>query len=135
MGPRDRPSATNHRGARPMAQAIPSGAPGRAAGPRPVVNFPSRRPPRWRWMLPAALLLILAAVGALYATGQLTTLQRRFLGQTATVTYQTATVSRGTVAETVSATGPIAAAKTLPITFSSSGRLADLKVAVGQTVK
>jgi HlyD family secretion protein len=35
----------------------------------------------------------------------------------------------------VSATGPIAAAKTLPLTFTSSGRLVDLKVAVGQQVK
>jgi HlyD family secretion protein len=118
-----------------MAQAIPSSAPGRTAGPRPVVNFPSRRPPRWRWMLPAALLLILAALGALYATGQLTTLQRRLLGQTAPVTYQTATVTKGGVAETVSATGPISAAKTLPLTFDSAGRLADLEVAVGQPVK
>jgi HlyD family secretion protein len=118
-----------------MAQAVPSATPGRVAGPRPVVNFPSRRPPRWRWAVPAALLLVLAALAALYATGQLTTLQRRLLGQTATVTYQTATVATGTVAETVSATGPVAAAKTLPVNFTSSGRLVDLKVAVGQQVK
>ncbi|HEY3109956.1 MAG TPA: biotin/lipoyl-binding protein [Chloroflexota bacterium] len=117
-----------------MAQAMPNAVPGRTTGPRPVVNFPSRRPPRWRLALPAALLLILAAVGALYATGQLTTLQRRLLGQAATVSYQTATVGKGTVAETVSATGPIAAARTLPVNFGSSGRLVDMKVAVGQTV-
>src|SRR5205085_11287311 len=89
----------------------------------------------WRWALPAALLLLLVTAGVLYATGQLTTLQRRLLGQTAPVTYQTATVSNGTVAETVSATGPIAAARTLPVTFDSSGKLTDLAVTVGQAVK
>jgi multidrug efflux pump subunit AcrA (membrane-fusion protein) len=100
-----------------------------------MVNFPTRRPPRWRWALPVALVAVLAALGALYATGQLTSLQRRVLGQSTQVTYQTATASRGTVAETITATGPIAAAQTLPVSFTASGKLVDLKAAVGQAVK
>src|SRR2546430_1246019 len=103
-----------------MAQAVPVNPPG--GRPGRVVTFPTRRPPRWRWILPAVLLLVLAALGALYVTGQLTTLQRRLLGQSTTPTYQTTTVAKGTVAETVPATGPIAAAQTLPLSFKSSGK-------------
>jgi HlyD family secretion protein len=113
-----------------MAQAMP-----RPIGPRPVVDFPSRRAPRWRWIAPGAVLLLFLVLAFLYMTGQLATLQRRLLGQSIAVTYQTATVSKGTVAETVTATGPVAAAQTLPLSFKSSGKLADLKVSVGQTVK
>ena len=113
-----------------MAQAMP-----RAIGPRPVVDFPSRRPPRWRWIAPGAVSLLCLLLGFLYLTGQLATLQRRLLGQSTAVTYQSATVSKGPVAETVTATGPVAAAQTLPLSFKSSGKLADLKVSVGQTVK
>src|SRR5438552_15071404 len=113
-----------------MAQAMP-----RAIGPRPVVDFPSRRLPRWRWIAPGAVLLLFLLLGLLYLTGQLATLQRRLLGQSTAVTYQSATVSTGAVAETVTATGPVAAAQTLPLSFKSSGKLADLKVSVGQTVK
>jgi HlyD family secretion protein len=113
-----------------VAQAIP-----RAIGPRPVVNFPPRRPPRWRWIAPGAVLLLFLVLGFLYTTGQLATVQRRLLGQSTAVTYQTATVSKGTIAETVTATGPVAAAQTLPLSFKSSGKLADLKVSVGQKVK
>jgi HlyD family secretion protein len=113
-----------------MAQAMP-----RAIGPRPVVNFPAGRPPRWRWIVPGAVLLLFLVSGFLDTTGQLTTLPRWLLGQPTAVTYQTATVSRGTVAETVTATGPVAAAQTLPLSFKSSGRLADLRVSVGQKVR
>ena len=59
-----------------MAQAMP-----RPIGPRPVVDFPSRRPPRWRWIAPGAVLLLFLLLGFLYLTGQLATLQRRLLGQ------------------------------------------------------
>src|SRR4051794_7921838 len=118
-----------------MAQSSSSAVPGRPIGPGRVVPFPSRRPPRWRWVLPAALLLLLIAAGVLYATGQLEPLRERLLGESSVPVYQTATVTRGTVAETISATGPIAAAQTLPVTFKDSGKLADLKVTVGQAVK
>src|SRR5262249_6534879 len=93
------------------------------------------RPPRWRWALPAALILLIAAAGVLYATGQLTTLQRRILGQTNAPTFQTATVSKGTIADTVPATGPVAAAQTLPLSFKQSGKLAEIDAQVGQNVK
>jgi HlyD family secretion protein len=113
-----------------MAQAMP-----RAVGPRPVVSFPSRRPPRWRWIAPGAVLLLFLLLGFLYLTGQLATVQRRLLGESTAVSYQTAAVPKGTVAETVTATGPVAAAQTLPLSFKSSGKLAELTVSVGQKVK
>jgi HlyD family secretion protein len=114
-----------------MAQALPSHMP----GPARVVDFPTRRPPRWRWALPGALLLVAAVAGVLYMTGQLTSLQQRLTGTTAAPTYQTAAVSKGSVAETVTATGPIAAAQTVTISPEAAGTLVDLKVSIGQTIK
>ena len=116
-----------------MAQAAPTQLPGRP-GPRPVVNFPTRRPPRWRWVLPLALIVIVAAGAVLWYTGQWQTLQRRLLGQSTAVTYQTTTVAKGTISDTVGATGPVAAAQTLPLSFKQSGKLAAVNVQVGQKV-
>jgi multidrug efflux pump subunit AcrA (membrane-fusion protein) len=48
-----------------------------------------------------------------------------------TPTYQTAQVSQGTVQVTVSATGPITTAASVPLTFKSSGKLAEVDVSVG----
>ena len=52
----------------------------------------------------------------------------------ATPTYQTATAAQGAVEVTVSATGPITAPASVPLSFKSSGRLAEIDVTVGQTV-
>jgi len=48
--------------------------------------------------------------------------------------FQTSTVRRGDVVATVTATGPIAAVNSLPLTFKASGKLAELKVGVGDHV-
>src|SRR6266536_1894080 len=52
-----------------------------------------------------------------------------------TPTYQTAQVSQGNVQLTVAATGPITNPASVPLSFKSSGKLADVDVAVGQQVK
>ena len=52
----------------------------------------------------------------------------------ATPTYQTAPVTRGNLAITVSATGPISSTNTLPLTFKNAGRLAEVDVQVGDAV-
>src|SRR5581483_3543758 len=120
-----------------MVQPAPSNAaqPRRVTPPRRVVQFPSRRPPRWRWMAPLAALIVLLVVGVLYLTGQLTTLQRRILGQSTAPVYQTTQVIRSNVLEQVTATGPVAPAQTLPVSFKGSGKLVELDVQVGQKVK
>ena len=41
----------------------------RAVGQRPVANFPSRRPPDWRWIAPGAVFPLLL-LGFLRLTGQ-----------------------------------------------------------------
>src|SRR5215210_7696069 len=109
-----------------MAQTASSGAPAAPPGQRAsrgrVIPFPAGRPPRWRRVVLAIALLLVIALLVLYATGQAAVLERRVLGQSSAVTYQTAAVSTGTVAQTVAATGPVAAVQTLPLSFKSSGK-------------
>ncbi len=50
-------------------------------------------------------------------------------------TYQTTRVSRGNLIVGITATGPIAAVQTIPVTFKTSGQLAELKVGVGDHVQ
>src|ERR1700736_4703453 len=50
------------------------------------------------------------------------------------VTYPTTAVRQGTLQVTVSATGPITNPSTIPLSFKSSGKLAQLAVGLGQQV-
>ena len=47
-------------------------------------------------------------------------------------TYQTAAVGQGTVQVAVAATGPITNPASVPLSFKSSGKLAEIDVAIGQ---
>jgi HlyD family secretion protein len=78
----------------------------------------------------AGLLAVLNLTGALAQVRPLVP----WLGRAAP-TYQTTTVRRGDVVVSVTATGPIAAVSTIPLTFKTSGKLAELKVSVGDHVK
>src|SRR3712207_3082034 len=49
-------------------------------------------------------------------------------------TYQTSAVRQGALQVTVAATGPVTNPSSIPLSFPSSGRLAEIDVAVGQTV-
>ena len=57
-----------------------------------------------------------------------------FARTTTAPTYQTSAASVGTVQVTVSATGPIVAPTSIPLSFKSSGKLSEVDVSVGQTV-
>ncbi len=82
-----------------------------------------------RFAIGAFALLLLAAVGY-YAY------DRFFKPQEApTAAIQTAPVTRGSIVASVSATGSVVPAQTAELSFGSSGRLAELHVVVGQTVK
>jgi macrolide-specific efflux system membrane fusion protein len=48
---------------------------------------------------------------------------------------RTATVARGTVLETVSASGTVASARTMDLNFSTGGKVSEIDVQAGQTVK
>ena len=90
-----------------------------------------------RWLVAlsivAAILLILAV---LQFTGALAALESSIPGLApAAPTYQTTAVTRGAVSVNVVATGPVTAVSQLPLTFKSSGKLADVKVKVGDQVK
>src|SRR5262249_41447042 len=74
-------------------------------------------------------------VGILAWTGLLVRARSLIPGvRSTTPTYQTATVASGNLAVTVTATGPISAVSNLPLSFKESGRLAELKVNVGDKV-
>src|SRR5438309_1038506 len=52
-----------------------------------------------------------------------------------TLTYPTSPVSTGTLQVTVAATGPVTNGSSVPLTFKSTGKLAEVDVTVGQQVK
>lgn len=80
--------------------------------------------------------IVVVVIGILGVTGVLARARQLIPGlQQAAPTYRTATVSRGNIEVSVIATGPISAVNQLPLTFKSSGKLAELDVQPGQTVK
>ncbi|HLH71941.1 MAG TPA: HlyD family efflux transporter periplasmic adaptor subunit [Chloroflexota bacterium] len=84
----------------------------------------------------AGLLGLVIVVGLLSVSGTLASIAQVLPGQkVATPTYQTTVVERGNLVVSVTATGPISAANTLPLNFKTSGQLADIKVNVGDQVK
>ncbi|MCL4543912.1 MAG: biotin/lipoyl-binding protein [Chloroflexi bacterium] len=74
------------------------------------------------------LVLLVAAGGVVYAI-------RTRTATPAGALYQTAKVKRGNIDVVVSATGPVSAAQSLPLTFKQSGHIAAIDVAPGQKVK
>jgi HlyD family secretion protein len=84
----------------------------------------------------AGVLVLVVVIGALGLTGVVPQVRRAIPGLAQTPpAYQTIRVRRGDITVGVTATGPIAALTTIPLTFKTSGKLADLKVAVGEQVK
>jgi HlyD family secretion protein len=78
-------------------------------------------------------MIILLVVVLLIGAG--TFLYFRLHKKTATVTYQTGQVTKGTLVSSVSGSGNISVASSANINPSISGTVADLKVAVGDVVK
>src|SRR5947207_10012972 len=98
-----------------------------------AVSAPRARP----WMpgnVPNRLLL-LGLAAAVAAGGSYLAIAGNPLTRNQQVTtYQTAAVSQGTLQVTVAATGPISNPASVPLSFKSSGKLAELDAAVGQHV-
>jgi HlyD family secretion protein len=100
-----------------------------------VVPLPGKRRAVAPWALGgAALLIIILAILAL--TGALAQARDLIPGlRQSAPAYQTATVQRGNIEVSVTATGPIEAVNSLPLTFKTSGKLAELDVQPGDRVK
>src|SRR5579859_399301 len=79
------------------------------------------------------LLMLIAAVLVVAAVG--TVLWRRAQDQAAAPTYQTAKATTTNVVSTVTATGPVSSAQSIPLSFKNSGRIAKFDVQIGDTVK
>src|SRR5215472_8358742 len=98
--------------------------------PLPVPRF-LPRPSR-----PLVALALLAAIAViLLETGALAAIRQRIPGLgSPPPTFRTATAHHADLVDGVTATGPVAAARDLPLTFSSSGKLARIDVKVGDRV-
>src|ERR1041384_3161844 len=96
------------------------------SAPRTRVWGPGRLPKRW---LLVGLALVIALGGAHVA------LKGNPLAASGRgVTYPTSAVTSENLQVTISATGPISNAVNFPLSFKSSGKLAELDVVLGQTV-
>lgn len=94
---------------------------------------PAHHPP-WRRVL-ISVILLAGFIALLNLSGGLTRVRSIVPGLSqSSITYQTTTVSRGNVAATVTATGPISAATSVPLSFKESGKLTSIKVSVGEQV-
>src|SRR5256885_1400854 len=94
--------------------------------------------PRVRPWIPGNVptrLLLLGLAGAVAVGGSYLVIAGNPLTRNQQVTtYQTAQVSQGTLQVTVAATGPITNPASVPLSFKSSGKLAEVDVAIGQQV-
>ncbi|MBX6770759.1 MAG: HlyD family efflux transporter periplasmic adaptor subunit [Chloroflexi bacterium] len=81
----------------------------------------------WRWVIPALATLLLASVGA--------AVWLALRSAHSIPHYVTVPVQRTDLAETVAATGPIIAPTAVPLTFKNAGRVIEIDVKVGDTVR
>ncbi len=106
-----------------------SGPPIGSAAPDPTTGPPWRRRPffsrRRITAVVAVVVLVGGALGAWFATRP---------ASASAVTTRIVSVGYGTISQSASATGTIAAANTSDVDFSVSGRVTEVDVAVGQTV-
>lgn len=85
----------------------------------------ARKPRRW-WIVAASGALVFAVIAGFLVV--------RSQNAKAPVTYQTQTIAQGNLTLTVSGAGPVQAAL-YNLNFTASGRIAQIDVQVGQTVK
>ena len=86
---------------------------------------------RWRSRLIWLTALLVAVAGGAYALWAMVLSG----GGAATAAVQTATVTTGSIAKTVSTTGTVAAQSTTNLSFDQSGRVTAVNVKLGQEVK
>ena len=86
---------------------------------------PGGKPRRW-WLIATGVALVIALIAGFLVV--------RAQAAKPPITYQTATIAQGNLALTVSGSGPVQAAL-YNLNFTSSGRIAQIDVSVGQTVK
>ncbi|MBI2861937.1 MAG: efflux RND transporter periplasmic adaptor subunit [Chloroflexi bacterium] len=80
------------------------------------------------------IIVLLLALGVAMVAGYVG-VNRRFLAPPAAPTYQTQAVGRGTIEATVSTTGSVAVVQQAKLSFETSGRLVELNVRIGSSVK
>ena len=117
----------------PVTQLEAPEAAAEADPPAPVEETPKRRRRLGRLGRRGVIVLVVALVlllgGAGYGVWALF-----FAGKSPTTQYRTVTVTKETLKSTVSATGTLQPAKESALSFSSSGEVSSVKVAVGDKV-
>ena len=98
-----------------------------------AVSAPRARP-LFGGRVPSRLLLLGLALAVALGGAYAAIAGNPFARSNATPTYQTAAATLGALQVTVSATGPITTAASVPLSFKSSGKLSEVDVAIGQTV-
>jgi len=100
---------------------------------RSLASPQAQRPP-WRQIVVGAV-VIAGLLALLNATGALAQVRSAIPWlSSSTPTYETSTVASGNVTVGVTATGPISAATSIPLSFKESGKLNTIKVNVGDHV-
>jgi len=120
------------RGGRGFASDVPPLA---SSGSVPTIGGRTERTPSKpvaRRRLPRRWLALLAVV--VIAAGGYLTYSHYLTTQAATALPQTVPVRRGTISSTVTSTGTVKSTTTANLTFSSSGRVAEVKVKAGDSV-
>src|SRR3981081_1216541 len=84
--------------------------------------------------IPSRILLLGLAAAVAVGSSYVVIAGTPFTRNQQVTTYQTAAVGQGTVQVTVAATGPITNPASVPLSFKSSGKLAEADVAIGQQV-
>src|SRR5579859_4776223 len=98
--------------------------------------LPATRPRTWtHFHIPMRLLLLGLALAFVLGGGYVAVAGNPLNRAPQGPTYQTSTISPGTLRITVSATGPVTNPQSVPLSFKSSGTLTEIDVSVGQAVK
>ncbi len=92
-----------------------------------TTTFPQQRTGgRWKWIIAGMVILVLGVAGAWYYL--------RTRNASTGATFETTTVTTGTIVATAAGSGTVTAAQSLDLSFQTSGTVTEVKVQEGDSV-